>query len=285
MRGLTSRPHSCYTNSQETCVTFSWTCRQTPVASPHKDRNSSVWSHEETRARASAVNQTSLKHLERIFCSGPKESLLPLEAHLPRQTVDQILPELSPLCFLRFCFPLKPPSISIKRQVLRRADFSFAVDNKSAFPWQGLERKTRDEQCCHDKPEVTAVEREEAAFDCVVSFFLPRWMVLHMWSQSKRSHFKLPGSWTHSVNTWPYMTSGERAKRWLTLSVAARLLCAYRKTFDQKWAAWTINKDAFIPSFCKSSFEFFHKTGGFVAASATVVCTGSGRGVKQTHLL
>lgn len=123
---------------------------------------------------------------------GPRERLLPLEAHLPRQTVDQILPELSPLCFLRFCFPLKPPSISIKRQVLRRADFSFAVDNKSAFPWQGLKRKTRDGQCCHDKPEVTAVEREEAAFNCVVSFFLPCWMVLHMWSQSKRSHFKLP---------------------------------------------------------------------------------------------
>lgn len=63
-----------------------------------------------------------------------------------------------------FCVqPLVSHCLSIKRQVLRRADSSFAVDNKTSPPppRQNRVRKTRDGQCCHDESEVMAVEHEK----------------------------------------------------------------------------------------------------------------------------
>lgn len=116
------------------------------------------------KGKSSSWKSNSLKHLKPILCSGPENETC-LWKHISHskqriKSCQDFLPWISSALFSP-----QPSIVSIKRQVLRRADFSFAVDNKtSAFPWQGLERKTRDRRCCHDEPEVTAMEREEAVW-------------------------------------------------------------------------------------------------------------------------
>lgn len=104
--------HGTYLNSQKTCLPFYWTYWPTPVTLS-AERNTSGWGNEESER--SGCKSNSFRHLQPIFRSAPTKEV----SHLPRQG-DQILPELSLLCFLS-----QPSTISIKRQVSRRADFLF----------------------------------------------------------------------------------------------------------------------------------------------------------------
>lgn len=106
---------------------------------PHHKRNFSGWSHEENKGRSWSSKSNSVKHQEHIFSSVLGEQLLPVEAHFPQQTVEKLLPGLSPLHLSPALF--SSLSVSIKRQVLRRADLSFSVDSKSASPWLHRGRK------------------------------------------------------------------------------------------------------------------------------------------------
>lgn len=101
-----------YLNSQEICLPLYWTWSPTP-SNFSAERNTSGWGHEESKH--SSCKSNSFRHLQPIFRSGLAKEV----SHLPRQG-DQILPELS---LLRF--PTQPSTISIKRQVSRRADFLF----------------------------------------------------------------------------------------------------------------------------------------------------------------
>lgn len=122
-------------------------------------RSTSGWSSEETRASAPAVNQAPSNTRSAYFVQSLASGSTPPPAN-SRSDLARTFSSAFPL----LCFLPQPSTISIKRQVLGRADSSSVENKTSAFPWHGLERKARDGRCRHDEPEVAAVEGDEAVF-------------------------------------------------------------------------------------------------------------------------